>query len=180
MMRYRTRYPLGPNMGCWGPAQENKEHLPSPTMLTLHLQPAPPPADPPSAQRPPFPSPAHGTPKMLLLWSQAAVQLLQGGSGEGWSTGCCQLNAGASLPRVHERLPVQTALDALRRLIPNRSRSEAQLQPLAAGAEDAPGLCLSSPAPGNRDKTIRLRGSQRKITLTVSGGVHAFPGRAEH
>lgn len=86
------------------------------------------------------------------------------GSAEGRSAGSGRLNAGASLPRADERLPVQAALDALRRLIPDRSRSEAQLQNPLREPGMLRGLCSEQPRfPGNRDKTMGLRGRRNKI-----------------
>ena len=158
----------------WGPGQGNTEHLPSsashadPASTAHPHLPAPPPPLLPAPQSPARPAVPRGH-------RCGAAQLPRSGSEEGWSAGRCRLNGGASLPRVHERPPVQTALDALRRLIPDRSRSEAQLQPPAAGAEDAPGLCLGSPAPGNRDRTIGLRSGRRKAALAVSRGGNAAP-----
>lgn len=174
----KDRDPPGPHTGRWGPGQGNTEHLPpsashaDPTSTTHPRLPTPP---PPPPLPPPVPIPA-AVPRGRCC---GAAQLPRSGSEEGWSAGRCRLNGGASLPRVHERPPVQTALDALRRLIPDRSRSEAQLQPPAAGAEDAPGLCLGSSAPGNRDRTIGLRSSRRKVALAVSRGGTASPGPAE-
>lgn len=96
----------------------------------------------------------------------AAVPIGSRGAGnaEGRGEGGCRLRAGASLPRADERLPVQTALDALRRLIPDRSRSEAQLQNPLREPGMLRGLCSEQPRfPGNRDKTMGLRGGRNKI-----------------
>lgn len=102
----------------------------------------------------------------LALPKAAALPLGSRGAGsaEGRSSGSCGLNAGASLPRADERLPVQAALDALRRLIPDRSRSEAQLQNPLREPGMLRGLCSEQPRfPGNRDKTMGLRGRRNEI-----------------
>lgn len=90
------------------------------------------------------------------------------GNAESRSAGSCRLNAGASLPRADERLPVQTALDALRRLIPDRSRSEAQLQNPLWEPGMLRGLCSEQPHfLGNRDKMMGLRGWRNKKKIKI-------------
>ena len=86
-------------------------------------------------------------PTSLTREDTAAVWDISRGAGraEGRGAGSCRLNAGASLPRADERPPVQTALDALRRLIPDRSRSEAQLQTPLRESGMLWGLCSEQP-----------------------------------
>lgn len=72
---------------------------------------------------------------------------------------------------MHERLPVQTALDALQMFIPDWSRSDPQLHSLAGGVKDALWLCSAKIRAWNHDRTIILlkwRVIWRKMILAVT------------